>query len=75
MHVGCNDLPFGGAGASGIGYYHGKEGFKTFSNIRSVLIQSKVNVTKLIGTILETVTCLLEFLKEMARKKNIKNAN
>jgi len=51
MHVGCNDLPFGGAGASGIGYYHGKEGFKTFSNIRSVLIQSKVDVTKLIGTI------------------------
>lgn len=51
MHVGCNDLPFGGAGASGIGYYHGREGFKTFSNTRSVLIQSKINITKLIGTI------------------------
>jgi len=33
----CN-LPFGGVGASGSGRYHGLEGFKQFSNPKSVLI-------------------------------------
>ncbi|NTU53800.1 MAG: aldehyde dehydrogenase family protein [Chlorobiaceae bacterium] len=33
------DLPFGGRGASGIGVYHGKAGFDTFSAPRSVLIR------------------------------------
>ncbi len=36
MHVAVDDLPFGGTGDSGIGRYHGYEGFKTFSNIRAV---------------------------------------
>jgi coniferyl-aldehyde dehydrogenase len=33
-------LPFGGVGASGIGRYRGYEGFKTFSNIKTVLHQT-----------------------------------
>jgi len=37
MHVGINELPFGGVGASGIGAYHGRAGFDTFSHHRSVL--------------------------------------
>ena len=29
MHVGQDDLPFGGVGESGMGQYHGLEGFRT----------------------------------------------
>ncbi|MFZ5755334.1 MAG: coniferyl aldehyde dehydrogenase [Pseudomonadota bacterium] len=36
-HVGADDLPFGGVGPAGMGRYHGKEGFTTLSNARSVL--------------------------------------
>jgi len=37
MQVGVPELPFGGVGASGMGAYHGKAGFDTFSHQRSVL--------------------------------------
>jgi len=37
MHIGISDLPFGGVGDSGIGSYHGKAGFDTFSHAKSVL--------------------------------------
>ncbi|MGK7911660.1 MAG: aldehyde dehydrogenase [Synechococcus sp.] len=37
MHVGVDTLPFGGVGDSGIGAYHGKFTFDTFSHYRSVL--------------------------------------
>ncbi|WP_171132895.1 MULTISPECIES: hypothetical protein [unclassified Ruegeria] len=33
------DLAFGGVGASGMGAYHGKEGFDTFSHSKSVFEQ------------------------------------
>lgn len=36
MQVAQDDLPFGGIGASGIGAYHGKEGFLTFSHAKAV---------------------------------------
>lgn len=36
-HVGIDDLPFGGVGPAGMGRYHGREGFVTLSNARSVL--------------------------------------
>jgi len=49
QHVGCEDLPFGGIGASGMGNYHAVEGFKTFSHARSVYTQSKVNLMALMG--------------------------
>ena len=39
LHVVQHDLPFGGAGASGMGHYHGKEGFETFSKMRPVFEQ------------------------------------
>jgi len=35
-------LPYGGVGCSGIGKYHGKKSFETFSNIRSVLVKSNL---------------------------------
>ncbi len=40
MQVGVSDLPFGGVGQSGMGSYHGKAGFDTFSHHKSVLITS-----------------------------------
>jgi coniferyl-aldehyde dehydrogenase len=36
LHVGQDDLPFGGIGESGMGHYHGYEGFATFSKLRPV---------------------------------------
>ncbi|PFG58069.1 coniferyl-aldehyde dehydrogenase [Vibrio sp. ES.051] len=37
LHVGAEDAPFGGIGESGIGHYHGVEGFRTFSHAKTVL--------------------------------------
>ena len=37
MHFAPPELPFGGVGASGMGRYHGKSGFDTYSNLRGVL--------------------------------------
>ncbi|MBW4559466.1 MAG: aldehyde dehydrogenase family protein [Trichormus sp. ATA11-4-KO1] len=40
MHIGVPSLPFGGIGDSGIGSYHGKASFDTFSHYKSVLKNS-----------------------------------
>ena len=37
MHISNNKMPFGGVGASGMGNYHGKFGFDTFSHFKSIL--------------------------------------
>ena len=42
MHVAQDDLPFGGVGPSGMGCYHGLEGFKNFSHAKSIYSQSKL---------------------------------
>ncbi|USH01151.1 coniferyl aldehyde dehydrogenase [Grimontia kaedaensis] len=42
FHVVVDDLPFGGVGDSGIGSYHGVEGFRTFSHCKSVLVRGKL---------------------------------
>lgn len=44
-HVAIDDLPFGGIGNSGMGRYHGQEGFDTFSQLKPVVLQSKFAVT------------------------------
>lgn len=49
MHFNCDDMPFGGVGASGMGHYHGHEGFKTFSHMRSVYTDGWVDFIKLGG--------------------------
>jgi len=49
MHVAQEDLPFGGVGPSGMGSYHGHDGFKTFSHAKAVFTQSKLNVAELAG--------------------------
>ncbi|MBF7687246.1 coniferyl aldehyde dehydrogenase [Acinetobacter rathckeae] len=48
MHVAQEDLPFGGVGASGMGSYHGVEGFKTFSHEKSVFVRPKLSFMKMI---------------------------
>lgn len=47
LHVAQEDLPFGGIGASGMGHYHGKWGFDTFSKLTPVFRQSRLNGMKL----------------------------
>ncbi|WJG23191.1 coniferyl aldehyde dehydrogenase [Vibrio furnissii] len=37
LHVAADDAPFGGVGESGMGHYHGIEGFQTFSHAKTVL--------------------------------------
>jgi len=49
FHISMEDLPFGGVGPSGIGSYHGIEGFKEFSHARSVYSQPKIDVAGLAG--------------------------
>ncbi|WP_372865151.1 coniferyl aldehyde dehydrogenase [Spongiibacter sp.] len=39
FHLAQHDLPFGGVGGSGMGHYHGYEGFITFSKLRPVYYQ------------------------------------
>ena len=39
LHTGQHDMPFGGVGESGMGHYHGYEGFVTFSKLRPVFKQ------------------------------------
>jgi coniferyl-aldehyde dehydrogenase len=43
FHVIADTLPFGGVGQSGHGAYHGRAGFDTFSHLKSVLTQPKLN--------------------------------
>lgn len=50
MHVAQEDLPFGGVGPSGMGSYHGYDGFKTFSHAKAIYTQSKT-VSKLAATL------------------------
>lgn len=40
LHLAVPELPFGGVGESGMGAYHGRTGFDTFSHLRSVLTAS-----------------------------------
>ena len=49
FHVSMEDLPFGGVGPSGMGSYHGVEGFREFSHARSVYTQPKIDIAKLGG--------------------------
>jgi len=46
FHVGQHDLPFGGVGDSGMGHYHAREGFETFSKLRPVFYQTRFSTLK-----------------------------
>jgi coniferyl-aldehyde dehydrogenase len=49
FHISAEELPFGGIGPSGMGAYHGHDGFKTFSHARAVYRQPKIDIAKLAG--------------------------
>ena len=40
IHFANHHLPFGGRGSSGMGSYHGKQSFLTFSHKRSIVMRS-----------------------------------
>ncbi len=48
LHVAQDDMPFGGIGPSGMGHYHGHEGFLTFSKAKAVFIKQRFNAARLI---------------------------
>jgi coniferyl-aldehyde dehydrogenase len=43
LHISQDELPFGGVGPSGMGAYHGKFGFDTFSKLKPIFRQPKLN--------------------------------
>jgi hypothetical protein len=43
LHFAQDALPFGGVGPSGMGRYHGEQGFDTFSNLRGVFVESELD--------------------------------
>jgi coniferyl-aldehyde dehydrogenase len=48
LHFAVDDLPFGGVGPSGIGAYHGEEGFKALSHAKGIFEQARWNFTGLL---------------------------
>ncbi|MBY5865333.1 coniferyl aldehyde dehydrogenase [Rhizobium leguminosarum] len=48
MHIAQDDLPFGGVGASGMGAYHGIEGFRTLSHAKGIYEQGHWNLSNLL---------------------------
>jgi coniferyl-aldehyde dehydrogenase len=49
LHIAQHSLPFGGAGPSGIGVYHGEAGFRTFSRMKPVMRQARLNFVGLLN--------------------------
>jgi len=48
MHYAQEDLPFGGVGASGMGAYHGIEGFRAFTHAKGIYVQGRRNGSALL---------------------------
>ncbi|CAN7331423.1 coniferyl aldehyde dehydrogenase [Pseudoduganella sp. LjRoot289] len=48
LHVAQHDLPFGGVGPSGMGHYHSREGFNTFSKLRPVFYQGRFSAIQML---------------------------
>ncbi len=63
LHYAQDDLPFGGVGASGMGTYHGREGFLAMSHAKGVFIQPRLNLASVVrppfGRLIERVLGLM----------------
>lgn len=59
MHYAQEDLPFGGVGPSGMGAYHGIEGFRSLSHAKGIYSQGRWNVANLLrapfGRVVDTI--------------------
>jgi coniferyl-aldehyde dehydrogenase len=59
MHYAQDDLPFGGVGASGMGAYHGVDGFQRMSHAKGIYVQGRWNAADLMrapfGRLADTV--------------------
>jgi coniferyl-aldehyde dehydrogenase len=64
-HAGVSDLPFGGIGESGMGHYHGHEGFLTFSKAKGIFSKGRINSGRQIyapyGRLMQRITLRLTF--------------
>ena len=49
FHVAQDDLPFGGVGESGIGHYHGHEGFLALSKAKPIFSRGKFSLGSIIS--------------------------
>ena len=69
IHVAQDDLPFGGVGASGMGAYHGIEGFRSMSHAKGVFDQGRWNLPSLLQA---PFGKLMEFalVMTLGKKKN-----
>ena len=67
FHVAQHDIPFGGVGASGMGHYHGHEGFIEFSKMRPIFSQFRFSALPLMyppyGKVFRTLYSLMIKLK------------
>ncbi|WP_247664782.1 coniferyl aldehyde dehydrogenase [Pseudoalteromonas sp. MMG010] len=63
VQVTADDAPFGGVGDSGLGHYHGKEGFLTFSHAKNTLVSSQFNPR--INMLLKQSKFLITLLKKL----------
>ena len=48
-HIAQHNLPFGGVGPSGMGAYHGRDGFRTFSKRKGVMVQGRWAATSMLA--------------------------
>jgi coniferyl-aldehyde dehydrogenase len=64
-HAGVSDLPFGGIGGSGMGHYHGYEGFLAFSKAKGIFSKGRFNSSRQIyapyGRLMQRITLRLTF--------------
>jgi coniferyl-aldehyde dehydrogenase len=68
FHLGQHNLPFGGVGPSGMGQYHGFDGFVTFSKKRGVMVQRRWAATSVFRAPWSRRTRLLDALLRFARR-------
>ena len=64
-HIQMEDLPFGGVGPSGMGSYHGYDGFKEFSHAKAVYKQTKFNLMPI-----STICSIDKLCKDIVEGKN-----
>ena len=67
MHLANPNLPFGGVGASGIGAYHGKYSFDTFSHMKSYIFKSTRLDSSIIYPLIKVNSNILERFSKLIK--------